>query len=137
MEELQPRIPLRIFHETSNTPHRFSTNRAKCFLEPKEDSMTKPHKTDHRRYSDPRLDIGLHSAPYTNKIDNPEFWRLRANEVRSIADNMKLVEAKAIMTGIAEDYEGMAKLVEQQLRERKPKPTDVFEALGAENLSEG
>ena len=80
--------------------------------------MTKPRKMDHPRYSDPRRDTGFPqgdriSAPYTNKIHNPEFWRLRADEVRSIADDMKLVEAKAIMTGIAEQYEGIAKLVEQ------------------------
>ena len=52
------------------------------------------------------------------EVDYPQFWRFRAEEVRSIADDMKVVEAKAIMTRIAEDYERIAKLVEQRLRER-------------------
>ena len=55
----------------------------------------------------------------TNKVDDPEFWRFRAEEVRSIADDMKVVEAKAIMTRIAADYERIAELVEQWLQERK------------------
>jgi hypothetical protein len=80
--------------------------------------LTEPRKTDDPRYSEPRSDTWLHSAPYTNKINNPEFWRLRADEVRSIIGGMKVDETKAIMTGIAKDYEGIAKLVEQ-LRERK------------------
>ena len=54
----------------------------------------------------------------TNEIDDLEFWRFRAEEVRRIADDMKVVEAKAIMTRIAADYERIAKLVEQRLRER-------------------
>jgi hypothetical protein len=53
-----------------------------------------------------------------NKIDDLEFWRFRAEEVRTIAHDIKVVEAKAIMTRIAEDYERIAKLVEQRLRER-------------------
>jgi hypothetical protein len=80
--------------------------------------MTEPRKTDDPRYSDPRSDTGLHSAPYTNKVNNPEFWRFRAEEVRSIADDMKVLGAKAIMSRIAADYERIAKLVDE-LRERK------------------
>ena len=55
----------------------------------------------------------------TNKVNNPEFWRFRAEEVRTIADDMKVVEAKAIMTRIAQDYERIAELVEQRLSEHK------------------
>jgi len=54
----------------------------------------------------------------TNEIDDPEFWRFRAEEVRSIVDDMKVVEAKAIMARIAADYERIAVLVEQRFRER-------------------
>ena len=53
----------------------------------------------------------------TNEVDDPEFWRFRAEEVRSIGDDMKVVEAKAIMARIAADYERIAVLVEQRLRE--------------------
>ena len=52
----------------------------------------------------------------TNEVDDPEFWRFRAEEVRSIADDMKVVEAKAIMTRIVAHYERIADLVEQRLR---------------------
>jgi hypothetical protein len=45
--------------------------------------------------------------PATN-LQNPEFWRFRADEVRSIADEMKHAETKAIMARIAEDYERIA-----------------------------
>ena len=55
----------------------------------------------------------------TNEVDDPEFWRFRAEEVRSIANDMKVVEANAIMTRIAADYERIAELVEQWLQERK------------------
>ena len=54
----------------------------------------------------------------TNEIEDPESWRFRAEEVRSIADDMKVVEAKAIMARIAADYERIAVLVEQRFRER-------------------
>jgi len=55
----------------------------------------------------------------TNEVDDPEFWRFRAEEVRSIANDMKVVEANAIMTRIAADYERIAELVEQWLQEGK------------------
>ena len=55
----------------------------------------------------------------TNEVDYPEFWRFRAEEVRSIADDMKVVEAKAMMTRLAAAYERIADVVEQWVRERK------------------
>jgi hypothetical protein len=92
-------------------------------LEPKEASMTEQRKTD-PQYSDPRSIAELRqgdriSASVTKKIDNPEFWRLCADEVRNIIGGMNLDETRAIMTRIAGDYEGIAKLVEQRLHERK------------------
>jgi len=47
-------------------------------------------------------------------LQNPEFWRFRAEEVRTLADEMKHAETKAIMARIAEDYERIAKIVERQ-----------------------
>ena len=44
-------------------------------------------------------------------LDNPEFWRFRAEEGWTIAEDMKTGEPKAIMLRIAEDYERIAKLV--------------------------
>jgi hypothetical protein len=54
----------------------------------------------------------------TNEIDDLEFCRFRAEELRRIADDMKVVEAKTIMTRIAADYERIAELVKQRFRER-------------------
>ena len=56
--------------------------------------------------------------PATN-LQNPEFWRFRAEEVRSLADDMKHAETKKIMAGIAEDYERIAKIVDQLLRDNR------------------
>ena len=54
-----------------------------------------------------------------DKLTNPEFWRFRAEEARSIADNMHHEQPKAVMVRIAEDYERIARLVEQQGRDKK------------------
>ena len=54
----------------------------------------------------------------TNEVDDPQFWRFRAEEVRSIADDMKVVEAKAMMTRLAAAYERIADVLEQRLRKR-------------------
>jgi len=37
-------------------------------------------------------------------MDNPEFWRSRAEEVRTIAEELRDPDAKAIMNRIADDY---------------------------------
>ena len=50
------------------------------------------------------------------KLDNPEYWRFRAEEVRSIADEMRDGEPKAIMLRIADDYERIVELVGKQPR---------------------
>ena len=52
----------------------------------------------------------------TQEVDYPQFWRFRAEEVRRIAVDVKVVEEKVIMTRIAADYERIADLVEQRLR---------------------
>jgi len=54
-----------------------------------------------------------------DKLTNPEFWRFRAEEARSIADNMHHEQPKAVMLRIAEDYERIAKFFEQQARGKK------------------
>jgi len=40
------------------------------------------------------------------------YWRFRAEETRTIADEMKDAKTKLIMVGVAEDYERIAKLFE-------------------------
>jgi hypothetical protein len=63
-----------------------------------------------RRYSKGALQ--LESRSMAAQTDNPEFWRYRAEEVRTITDGMKNAEAKTIMNRIAEDYERIARLFE-------------------------
>jgi hypothetical protein len=58
--------------------------------------------------------------PDRRLIDDPEFWRSRAEEVRAIANDMKEAEAKAIMDRIANDYERLAKHAEKRRNSRPP-----------------
>ena len=41
-------------------------------------------------------------------IDNPGHWRARAEESRSLAEQMKDADARRIMLGIADSYELLA-----------------------------
>lgn len=56
--------------------------------------------------------------PDRRLVDDPEFWRSRAEECRSIANDMKEADAKAIMVRIADDYERLAKHAEQRRASR-------------------
>ena len=50
----------------------------------------------------------------THILDDPKHWRDRAEEVRSLADQMSDPETRRIMRGIADDYEKLAKRAEQR-----------------------
>jgi hypothetical protein len=52
-----------------------------------------------------------------SNLQNPEFWRFRAEEVLTLSENLKHAETKKIMARIAEDYERIAKIVEGLARE--------------------
>jgi hypothetical protein len=41
-------------------------------------------------------------------VDNPEYWRARAEETRTLAESLNDKEARKIMLGIAKDYDRMA-----------------------------
>jgi len=50
---------------------------------------------------------------------DPEHWRFRAEEARTVADQMTHEDARTIMRRIANDYDRLAKLAEVQLAARK------------------
>src|SRR5262249_49766887 len=46
---------------------------------------------------------------------DPDHWRFRAEETRTVADQMAHEEARTIMRRIANDYDRLAKVAEEQL----------------------
>jgi hypothetical protein len=59
------------------------------------------------------------AMPNRRLMDNPDFWRSRAEEVRAIVWEMKDRHSKAIMDRIADDYERFAQHAEQGRRSQK------------------
>jgi hypothetical protein len=49
----------------------------------------------------------------------PEHWRFRAEEARTVADQMTHEESRTIMRRIAMDYDRLAKLAEVQLADQE------------------
>ena len=41
-------------------------------------------------------------------INDPDYWRKRAEEMRALSETMDDVEARAIMLRLAEDYDKLA-----------------------------
>jgi hypothetical protein len=64
-----------------------------------------------------RLNISpTNRMPYRN---DPGHWRFRAEEARTIADQMTHEESRTIMRRIAMDYDRLAKLPEVQLADQE------------------
>ena len=49
----------------------------------------------------------------------PEHWRIRAEETRTVADQMTHEEARMVMRRIANDYDRLVKLAEEQLADQE------------------
>ena len=50
---------------------------------------------------------------------DPAHWRFRAEEARTVADEMTHEESRTIMRRIAMDYDRLAKLAEVQLADQE------------------
>jgi hypothetical protein len=48
------------------------------------------------------------------RVDDPGYWRIRAENTRKLATGMKVGDAKTILLNIAEQYERLARLAEQR-----------------------
>ena len=53
--------------------------------------------------------------PSRKFVWDPQHWRFRAEEARTVADHMAHEEARAIIRRIAMDYDRLAKLADEQL----------------------
>jgi len=54
---------------------------------------------------------------------DPDHWHFRAEETRTIADQMTHEEARTIMRRIANDYNRLAKVAEEQLADQEKRAT--------------
>jgi len=57
--------------------------------------------------------------PSRKFVWDPEHWRFRAEETRTVADQMTHEDARTIMRRIALDYDRLAKLAEEQLADQE------------------
>ena len=57
--------------------------------------------------------------PSSKFVWDPEHWRFRAEEARTVADQMTHEEARTIVRRIANDYDRLAKLAEKQLADQE------------------
>jgi hypothetical protein len=53
-------------------------------------------------------------------FDNPDHWRKRAQEMRTIAEHLRDLVARATMLEIADQYDHLARRAEERLRSDKP-----------------
>ena len=57
--------------------------------------------------------------PSRKFVWDPDHWRFRAEEARTVADQMTHEDARTIMRRIANDYDRLAKVAEEQLADQE------------------
>jgi hypothetical protein len=60
--------------------------------------------------------LGMPSRKF---VWDPQHWRFRAEEARTVADQMTHEGARTIMRRIALDYDRLAKLAEEQIADQE------------------
>jgi hypothetical protein len=63
---------------------------------------------------------GANALSMPNPIDDPQHWRKRAKEVRTLAGSVGDPETRATLLQIAEDYERLAKQAERRAAPKRP-----------------
>src|SRR5262245_58042563 len=64
--------------------------------------------------------IGSRSRPMAKvPINDPKYWRERAEEARTVANEMTIPDAKCRMLRIAGDYEELARRAERRLKQQQ------------------
>ena len=66
-----------------------------------------------------QLSSGLGNAIQKVRMGDPQHWRFRAEEARTVADQMTHEGARTIMRRIAMDYDRLAKLAEEQIADQE------------------
>jgi len=61
--------------------------------------------------------------PSRKFVWDPDHWRFRAEEARTVADQMTHEDARTIMRRIANDYDRLAKVAEEQLADQEKRAT--------------
>jgi len=66
--------------------------------------------------------LGIRAMPKFD-INDPEHWRQRAQEARAMAAQMNDPISRAMMEGVADDYEKLARRAEER-RRKSPAKSD-------------
>jgi len=63
-----------------------------------------------------RLGVPMPDTKMPPRVDDPGYWRFRAENARTLAKDVKEAEAQSIILNIAQEYEHLARLAEERRR---------------------